>query len=136
MFYRFTLIFSLMLVSCASKPLAILQFSSSMFETARIGNGTSHFEIESKKISPSLVLLGPFEQFKGEVTIIDGVIYHSAILDGKAQRQEPEVIKMVFNVRAECSNWERMAPFVAKDISELEAKIKTEKIFFQDESSP
>ena len=64
------------------------------------------------------------------MTIIDGVIHHSSIFNGKAQRLEPEVVKTVFNVRAECSSWERMSPFVAKDVSDFEAKLKTEKIFF------
>jgi acetolactate decarboxylase len=101
-----------------------------MFETARLGIGKSHHQLASKDVSPHLVLLGPFENFHGEVTIIDGKVFYSSVLQAQPLAQHPAEIKTVFNVRSECQEWRPLNLTHAKDINDLEEQLKSKDVYF------
>lgn len=105
---------SLVTLSCASQDMSNtgrkvselpkLQWTSSLQETAAKGDGRFRYQMGADDQLPGVYMVGPEENFHGEVTVMDGKIYVSRWKDGKVSTVHAPV-KMVFNVFARCAEF-------------------------------
>lgn len=89
---------------------------------------------------PYLVALGPVNDLQGEITAVDGVVYRSAVLDGKIVTARGADVKAPFLVYADVPRWSysklRVKLSALNDLEHLIDSLAVASGFDQNEAFP
>lgn len=109
-----------------------LRFTSGLKHTVRLGKGDANYIMSKEDTQKSIYMVGPREEFSGEITVIDGKVYDTRGEDDNINTYHG-LTSLVFNVYTKCKEFKGTKIKKVESFSQLEGYLSgvssTPKVF-------